>query len=192
MTIQKLSKQLTEKQFRHYYYLKEDLISFCRQEHLQTTGSKQELTDRIAHYLTTGERQTVQRFSKKNTRTAIRLSERIEENIVCSEVHRAFFKEQIGPQFSFNVMFQKWLKQNAGKTYEEAVTAYQEILAQKKAKPTQIAQQFEYNAYIRSFFAANKGRKLSEAIACWNYKKTQPGSNEFEIQDMEILKEGGE
>nr|WP_330365406.1 DUF6434 domain-containing protein [Pseudobutyrivibrio ruminis] len=33
----------------------------------------------------------------------------IENNIVCSEKHRAFFKEKTGKSFSFNVQFQKWL-----------------------------------------------------------------------------------
>lgn len=32
----------------------------------------------------------------------------IEENFVCGEKHRAFFKEQVGKSFSFNVAFQKW------------------------------------------------------------------------------------
>ncbi|WP_420329330.1 DUF6434 domain-containing protein [Pseudobutyrivibrio ruminis] len=38
------------------------------------------------------------------------------QNIVCSEKHRAFFKEKIGKTFSFNVQFQKWLKANVGNT----------------------------------------------------------------------------
>lgn len=33
---------------------------------------------------------------------------KIEPNIVCSETHRAFFKEHIGDSFSFNVAFQNW------------------------------------------------------------------------------------
>ncbi len=37
----------------------------------------------------------------------------IEPNVVCSEKHRAFFIEKIGKSFSFNVLFQKWLKSNA-------------------------------------------------------------------------------
>ncbi len=32
---------------------------------------------------------------------------RIESNLVCSKKHRAFFKENIGNSFSFNVSFQK-------------------------------------------------------------------------------------
>ena len=37
-------------------------------------------------------------------------------------------------RFSFNVQFQKWLKTNTGKTYKDAITAYYEILEEKKNK----------------------------------------------------------
>lgn len=187
-----LSQQVSEAQFRQFYYLKEELVSFCRQEKLQTSGSKQELTERIAHFLTTGERKTVQRAVRKNSRTAICLEDLIEEEIVCSENHRLFFKTHLGPQFSFNVAFQKWLKQNAGKTYQEAVAAYQQILSQKKQQKTSIEPQFEYNTYIRAFFAENQGKKLTQAIACWKYKKAQPGPNVYEAADLAALQEGRE
>ena len=75
----------------------------------------------------------------------------IEPNIVCSEKHRAFFKEKIGKTFSFNVQFQKWLKGNAGKNYGDAIDAYHEILEEKKKGKTKIDKQFEYNTYIRDF-----------------------------------------
>lgn len=42
----------------------------------------------------------------------------IEEKFICSEKHRAFYKEQMGNSFSFNVAFQKWLKSNAGKIFQ--------------------------------------------------------------------------
>ena len=57
---------------------------------------------------------------------------KIEANFVCSEKHRAFFREYIGNSFSFNVAFQKWLKSNTGKTYKEAIAAYYQILEDKK------------------------------------------------------------
>ena len=50
-----LNKKLDSKTFRDYYYLKEELIDFCRKNNLQTTGSKIELTDRISKYLDTVE-----------------------------------------------------------------------------------------------------------------------------------------
>ena len=79
---------------------------------------------------------------------------------------------------------QKWLKENGGKTYSEAIEAYQKILKDEKKTKTIIDKQFEYNTYIRDFFAENKGKVLSEAIKCWNYKKSLPGSNTYEKSDL--------
>lgn len=106
---------------------------------------------------------------------------------MCSEKHRAFFKAAIGAGFSFNVAFQKWLKSNGGKTYQDAIEAYRAILAQKKNTTTVIEKQFEYNTYIRAFFAENPGKALAEAIQCWNYKKARPGHNRYETGDLAAL-----
>ena len=40
--------------------------------------------------------------------------------------------EKIGKSFSFNVLFQKWLKSNAGLTYGDAIEAYYQILEEKR------------------------------------------------------------
>ncbi len=94
----------------------------------------------------------------------IYMDTKIEPDFVCTEKHRAFFKEHIGSTFTFNVAFQKWLKNNAGKSYREAITAYYQILKEKKKGKTTIDRQFEYNTYIRDFFADNKGKYLEDAI----------------------------
>lgn len=52
------------------------------------------------------------------------LDTKIEQDFVCSEKHRAFFKQHIGKSFSFNVAFQKWLKSNSGRTYREAIICW--------------------------------------------------------------------
>ena len=97
------------------------------------------------------------------------------------------FREHIGNAFSFNVAFQKWLKGNTGKTYKEAITAYYQILEDKKSRKTVIEKQFEYNTYIRDFFADNPGRTLDDAIKCWKYKKQLPGHNHYEQTDLAAL-----
>lgn len=51
-----LNIKLDSKTFKKYYYLKEELIDFCRKNNLQTIGEKLELTERIANFLDTGER----------------------------------------------------------------------------------------------------------------------------------------
>ena len=116
----------------------------------------------------------------------------IEANIVCSEKHRAFFKEKIGKTFSFNVTFQKWLKSNAGKTYADAIRAYYAILEEKEKSKTVIDKQFEYNTYIRDFFADNNGMSLENAIKCWEYKKSLKGHNHYEKSDLIALENENE
>ncbi len=86
-------------------------------------------------------------------------------------------------------MFQKWLKENAGKTYRDAIDAYYQILENKKKGRTKIDRQFEYNTYIRDFFEDNKGKTLEDAIKCWKYKKELKGHNRYEKTDLTALKQ---
>ena len=146
--------------FRNFYYLKEELVDFCRKNNLPTSGGKLELTDRIATFLDTGNVMISRKVSKKSTLDIVELTEQtiIENNFVCSERHRAFFKEKIGKSFSFNVQFQKWLKSNSGKTYKDAIEA-------------------------------NKGMSLDDAITCWKYKKSLQGHNRYEKSDLIALKQ---
>ena len=183
-----LNKELDAKTFKSFYYLKEELVSFCRENKLPVLGGKIELTERIACYLDTGNiTETSSRRKKTINIGTITEKTKIEPNIVCSEKHRAFFKEKIGKSFSFNVAFQKWLKSNTGKTYGDAIKAYYQILEEKKKVKTKIDKQFEYNKYIRDFFEDNKGASLEEAIICWKYKKRLQGHNRYEKSDLAVL-----
>lgn len=188
MTRPILNKNLDSKTFRSFYFLKEELVDFCRKNGLPTSGGKVEITDRIAHFLDTGE---IMPASRERTMTVqignIDLNTKIEPNFVCTEKHRAFFKEHIGATFSFNVALQKWLKSNTGKTYKEAIGAYYQILEEKKKGKTKIDRQFEYNTYIRDFFADNQGKSLEDAIKCWKYKKQMRGDNRYERADFIAL-----
>lgn len=86
-------------------------------------------------------------------------------------------------------MFQKWLKQSTGKTYQEAIQAYHQIMSDKKKNKSKIDKQFEYNTYIRDFFTHNKGKSLQDAIKCWKYRKGVKGSNQYQDQDLKVLEE---
>ena len=183
-----LSKDMDGQTFRSFYYLKEELVAFCRNQGLPTAGGKIELTDRIAHYLDTGEAVAAKSLSRSTARTGvIAPSSAIEPNFVCTEQHRAFFLQHIGPGFHFNVPFQKWLKANPGKTYEQAIEAYFKIQEERKQGGSEIDRQFEYNTYVRDFFQDNEGKTLRQAILCWNYKKSLPGHNRYEFSDLSAL-----
>lgn len=184
-----LSRIKDSRTFREYYYLKEELTAFCRENGLPASGSKADLTERIAYFLDTGKTQQPAKQSRPKSADISELTKEtvIEPDIVCSEKHRAFFRQEIGKGFSFSVAFQKWLRSNAGKTYGDAIDAYHGIIESKKTGKTTIDKQFEYNTYIRDFFADNPGKTLADAIKCWKYKKSLKGYNKYERSDLSVL-----
>ena len=95
-----LSASLDAETFRGYYYLKEELVAFCRRNHLPVSGGKTELTERIADFLDTG---TVSRprATRKTPACVGTITEQtvIEPDKVCSEAHRAFSAEKVGRGF---------------------------------------------------------------------------------------------
>ena len=182
-----LNKDLDGETFKKWYWLKEELVAFCKKNGIPYSGSKKQLNERIICFL--DKKEIIKPEPKKkrsaDNRSEITLQSVIEDGFVCTENRRAFFKQQIGKSFTFNVAFQKWLKQNPGKTYAQAIEAYHRIKKDRKEKS--IDSQFEYNTYIRDFFKDNKNRSLAEAIKCWKYRKSQPGDNRYDRSDLKIL-----
>ena len=60
-----LDKNLDSATFRNFYFLKEELVNFCRENGLPSSGGKIEITDRIAHFLDTGEILSVSRKKRQ-------------------------------------------------------------------------------------------------------------------------------
>lgn len=186
--MKKLNKNLSADEFDRHYFLKEQLVTFCREEGLKVTGNKSELEDRIRYYLSTGKKLNNSKTSNKKPHQNISLNSKIGKNFVCSQEVRQFFISHLGSGFKFKVSFQKWLKDNPDKTFADALIAYQEIMIDLKDNPTIIGKQFQYNQYIRDFFNSNPQKSLEDAIKCWNYKKNIPGSCKYEDVDLKILK----
>lgn len=183
---EELNRDMSSEDFKKYYYLKEELTLFCRHEGLAIGGKKEDLNNRIIHYLDTKEKLPYKKSAKpKKDTSEITLTSAIGSPVTYSEKKRAFFKQYLGNGFTFKVAFQKWLKENPDKTYEEAIEIYPSLIAKK---PKTIDKQFEYNTYIRAFFKDNKGCSLQEAIACWKYKKSISGHNRYEKKDIKVLK----
>ena len=198
----KLNKELSSAEFKEYYFLKEELKEFCRNEGLKISGSKNQLEKRIIYYLDTGKSLDDSNSIKKDDKSIrpnfqksdktkatiskeIRLDSILGENFKCSEDKREFFEKEIGKGFKFKVKFQKWLKANPDKTYQDAIHAYHEL--QNSNEKTEIDKQFQYNQYIRDFFKDNDDKTLNDAIKCWNYKKSIKGHNKYEKSDLCIL-----
>ncbi len=185
-----LNKNISIQDFKNFYWYKKELVDFCRSENLDQNGGKIELANRIEFYLSTGKRAygspktaCVSRFDwnneKLSTSTLITDSYKNTENV------RAFFKEQIGKKFSFNVAFMNWMKSAQGKNLGDAVEMWIKIKNEIKENkfPKDIAPQFEYNTYVRDFLRDNPNKRLSDAIRCWNAKKAMSGDKKYRKKD---------
>ncbi len=167
----KLDKNTKAETFIDFYWLKEELVSFCKRYSLPASGSKDELTQRIHEYLKTGK--VVPAMKKKNVNkkainSPLSLDASIPEGYKNDARHQAFFKSEIGEHFKFNVPFMNWMKENSGRTYKEAIAEWNRINSEKKqGKKTTISSQFQYNQYIRDFFQSNPKAKRDDAIKCW-------------------------
>lgn len=186
-----LSKQTNKDIFLKTYYLKKELVKFCRENHLPTSRPKQKLTQIIYEFLD-GKKINLEEQEKKiriKTNSAITKNSIIDENYANDEKHRAFFLEKIGKHFKYNTPFMNWMKENKGKKiYQDAIDEWNRIYELKKSGfKYEIGSQFEYNNYTRSFFEANPNLSKEDCIKCWNYKKTKPGNHKYEKEDLEIL-----
>jgi hypothetical protein len=178
-----LVKGLPEHKFRDFYWLKKELQSFCRDNGLSTSGSKDEITERIGIFLREGKiikprkRRTIHSLDEE-----LYLETVITEHHRCSQKVRAFFKLHIS-NFHFSTYIQNYFKNNVGKTYQDVIEAWLEEEKRKK-EPTyrpKIGSQFQYNQFIRDYFAdpKNKGRGREDAILAWKHIKSLPGDNRY-------------
>jgi hypothetical protein len=173
-----LDRALSVSDFRSYYWLKEELLTFCREHGISRAGSKPELSRRIEEYLTTGKTDSY-RPGKRTGATPRsapepRLDTPIGTGYTSSEANRAFFKAAIGPQFHFTTRLMKFCRENPDKTWGDAVREWQAEREEKKAgvQGPPIGVQFEYNRFVREYFNAQPGGTLADASKAWNeYKK---------------------
>ncbi|WP_454191158.1 DUF6434 domain-containing protein [Paenibacillus sp. Marseille-Q7038] len=181
-----LTKDINIQSFIDFYWLKEELQMFCRENGISASGSKIEIADRIETFLRTGEIKKPTKKTRVNKRVEspvnLSLDTIIRESHRCSQEVRAFFKTII-PKFHFSTYIQDYFKNNVGKTYRDVVGAWYEEEERKKdpSYKKNIAPQFEYNQYIHDFFAdpLNQGKSREEAIESWNQIKKLPGNNKY-------------
>ena len=196
MSRPRLDENISPAEFREYYWLKEELVAFCREVGIDCSGAKSDISDRIEAFLRTGVKpqkavakklETLSSFDWNNE--VLSPATVITDNYKNTQNVRKFFTQHIGTHFSFNVQFMNWTKANVGETLETAIAEWKRIHIQKKDKniKTEIAPQFEYNRYIRDFLADNPDKTIAEAIHFWKLKKSRKGTNRYEKGDLETV-----
>ncbi len=189
-----LDSNITLSDFNDFYWLKEELAAFGKEVGLDTWGSKQEISERIACFLRTGKKNIGAKKRKQSTSTfdwnteILHPETLITDNYKNTESVRAFFGENIGPHFKFNTLFMDWMKKNTGKTLGNAIEEWTRLneLKKSRAHQTDIAPQFEYNRYIRAFLSDNPALGIKDAIKYWKLKKAIRGANEYQRADLQL------
>jgi hypothetical protein len=168
-----LTPKISIDDFKNHYFLKKELIDFCSQNNLPTTGSKIELNHRIVHFLETGKIAKIatpsitKKMPKELTRETV-----ITKGFKLGKELRAFFLQELGSSFHFNQIMRDFIQQEIGKTLGDAIKAHEKD-QQLPKKTKNIAPQFEYNRHIREFFQSHPDKTLAEAIAVWKVKKAR-------------------
>lgn len=187
-----LNQSISKKDFIDFYWLKSELVTFCKDNQIPTSGGKKDLEQRIIHFLEYGKPpKTVKKQKPTSTfdwnSNTLSLETIITDNYKNTEQVRTFFKAQIGSQFAFNVAFMDWMKSNSGKTLEEAIEAWHSIKTRKKTTKSEIAPQFEYNTFIRDFMEDNPEKSFQEARNLWNYIRSKRGKKKYDRTQLKYL-----
>ncbi|MBC7485548.1 MAG: hypothetical protein H7282_02185 [Cytophagaceae bacterium] len=190
-----LDGKISIEDFTSFYWLKEELVSFCKIKGILQTGSKIDLASRIHIFLDCVEivvldankqhKPTSVFDWKKSTLTQNTI---ITDNYKNTESVRAFFTLHIGTSFRFFVAFMNWMNQNTGKTLYDAIIEWYRLHALKKDKTiqTEIGSQFEYNQYMRDFLKDNPDKSSKEAMKYWKLKRALRGTNAYEKSDLTL------
>lgn len=167
-----LTPQISVSNFQACYWLKEELVAFCRAVGLSTAGTKQELAARICDYLQQKPITPASRAPKPRGKmpTPLTRATVIDATFRCSQELRRFFEAEIGPNFHFDAFMRDLVKNGQGKTLEQAINAWHAHQQTPKTE-TEIEAQFEYNRHISQFFKDNPGKTFQDAVAAWKAKK---------------------
>ena len=173
-----LSPSLDAAEFRRWYWLKQELVDFAKQEGLVTTGDKPTLAKRIALFLNGAEPQAASTTMKTVRQTiSTRLPEPLTSQTVLgpkqasSQQLRTFFTEAIGLRFSYDIHMRTFLASNATKTLGEAVAHWH--ATRNTAKPETLPQ-LELVRFTKAWHHAHPEDTQVECRAAWKQYKSLP------------------
>lgn len=175
-----LTNTISIADFKRFYWLKEELVSFCREQNIPTSGGKIDITNRIIEFLATGivssTPQRIHRPTQKIDLSSLTLETLLTKKYTSNETNRAFFKSVIGPHFHFSTRFMNFCKANPDKTYGDAINEWYAEQEDKKdpTYKTELAPQFEYNRFMRQYKEKNPGMSFQDAVKAWNDYRNKP------------------
>jgi hypothetical protein len=187
----------TGNEIKQWYWLKQELVEFCRLKKVSYTGSKFEILDRIVAFLDNGNSKSEKQLrihkpaSKFNwAKSTLSLNTVITDSYTNGVNTRSFFKQHCGEKFHFSIPFMEYMKNNCGKTLQDAIKEWHRLndLTKVTNYKSQIPTGNQYNQYIRDFFADNPESTIAEARHFWKLKRSLPlGRHIYEKSDLELI-----
>jgi len=181
----KPANHITIASLKSHYWLKAELIKFCKANGLATVGSKQEIVQRIEAFIVTGCK-IQPKISKSGVRDSHQQIEVVTlvKNYNNDAATKRFFVDQIGKHFHFNSYLRQFTNKDniaPGLTYGDLVAGW--LAEESKKKNTQyktnIGKQFEYNRFVRDFYASEKGKSHAEMVKAWKAVKMLLGDKTY-------------
>jgi hypothetical protein len=171
-----LSSSLSAEEFRRWYWLKDELIDYCREYDLPRSGAKTELADRIVAHLSGRVVTTIVRKKLPNSPmpTEFSINTRIGVGWHCSQPLRAFFVRYCGRGFRFSEALRAFIATNSGRTLGDAIAFYEIAKDEPRAE---IDPQFEYNRHVREFRRDHPHATHSDVVASWKAKRSAPNDS---------------
>jgi hypothetical protein len=173
-----LSPSLDPAEFRRWYWLKQELADFAKQEGLSASGDKPTLANRIALFLGGADPQVAGASTKAVRQTVSkRLSEPLTSETVLgpkqasSQQLRTFFEEAIGPRFAYDIHMRTFLASNETKTLGEAVAHWH--ATRNSAKPETLPQ-LELVRFTKAWHRAHPTGTQLQCRAAWKLYKSLP------------------
>ncbi len=169
-----LTGALTGTELRRWYWTRAELAFFARSLSLSTSGSKHQLTQRIADGLDgrpvsatkVVQRRTDQLQGALTEATVIPRGQR------CSQPLREWFRTEIGPEFRFDQAMRDFFARTRGSaTLADAVAHWHQT---RRQEPNPIGPQFELNRFTRRWYAEHPAGDRAHLMAAWREYRSLP------------------
>ncbi len=170
-----LSAALSAAEFTRWYWRKDELVGFARALGIGTGGGKELLTQRIAATLDGREFTepvSPRRASGRQLGGDLTVDTVIPPGQRCSQVLRAWFVEQGGPQFHFDAAMREFIGSADGTT--TLGDALDHWRATRDGGSQEIDAQFEYNRFTRDWHRTNPTGSREDLLADWHRYRSLP------------------
>ena len=168
------SRQLSAIEFGRWYWLKSELVDACRVLLVSPTGSKPELTARIAAALSgTTVPGVAPRRSRGVMPSRFTLDTRISLGRRCNPALGQFLRTHAGRGFRFNATVRTFVHTQVGEPVSAIIACYRASVAPGAVKPA-LPPQLEYNRHMQTYAREHPGASRADVLTAWKARRARP------------------